>query len=837
MKPKKRLRLSISCERCRKRKIKCDHGRPCGNCIKRHAVTECVYSNTIRTKKKQGQISKKELFEEVCFLRSENEILKRETRKFNNASTLERSKCASANFDSLLVKDRIIFHSVSTSRLSVLRGDSGLASFFKKFSKTAMKPNFKDILTDANGLHVECSGAKALRSSLNATNEMLYHQLASSITAYKLKHQGNLLGQQEFKRDVLIRTIEGKLPSIFIINALVHHFFTKVYYLLPYIDEEAFRSELKLSINSKDHGKQTVLNPKARIVFIVLFLLVIRFAYIAIPEGQNVEEIEDENARVVAISGAQIEPELVELARQLLFSQDGEFGVFRRVTLSSIQCLLYFYLYQGYAPEINEETPENSIFVDMLVRMSLLVGLNRDPNVFPLLLENESIKILWRRIFYQILWIDTLNAFNFGGLPRISEGYYDVKLPDLTENEKTAVGLFERKNVMSQSVEKLKHILLQREINASIAANYNMCLLLHRMLSYIHRIDIKVEYCELMEFADQLIKLKHQYCPETFSLYGSTSKSQTKHVDTIFSVPKCRLLITSAFVYMHVNTFAYLAFDVATNIKEKELASRKASQAADCLFKLCYDFASILSNKDDEHSCKKRLNSVCGDLQNLVFVKINNCFERVLFWFISRSIREFEQKESLRMSDETVQFDDSADLTEVKLWLTKSKSGVFQCMISRFKDYYLALTKLEARFFIAWRNKVKVTFLFRFIKHKCGSIQDEKIEAAMRGTLVPKIGSEDNVHSNSQGDILSQAASHEVVTSNEAIGSSSLPSLIRPKEKNLPFQDDVGNIYEGAFESSQDFDHQIKDLFGEDYDLNLIYGSDDLISLMGLGFK
>lgn len=513
-----------------------------------------MYKKPLKRKIKQGQRYKQELFKELCRLRSENESLKHKIMDNNRDYTLKSSECASANFDMLLVKDRLIFHSVSTSRLSILRGDSGLASMFNEFSKATRKPKLYSILTDTDGLSIGCPSGKESSSTFNANGERLNHQLASSITAYKLKHRGNLLTPSNTGRNDLIHLIQDKLPSPFIIDALVQHFFNRVYYLMPFIDGTAFQSELKFSIYPMDHGKHSVLNPKARTVFIVLLLLVMRFSYIAIPDG-SVEKITDESARIVVMSGTKIEPEIVELARQLLFSQDGEFCIFKRVTLSSIQCLLYLHLYQAYSSEINEDSTENSIFVNMLVQMSMLIGLNRDPDMFPTLIKDKSIKILWRRIFYQIIWIDTLNAFNFGGLPMISEGYYDVKLPDLTEDEKAAISLLEHKNMMTLPPEKLKRLLLEGEINNSITANHNLCLLLHHMLSRVYRIDTKIEFGELMQFVDQLVLLKYQYCPNIFSLYGPIGKGRKK-VDAIFSIPKSRLLLTAAFVYMYINTFA-----------------------------------------------------------------------------------------------------------------------------------------------------------------------------------------------------------------------------------------------------------------------------------------
>lgn len=41
--PKKRNRLSLSCNYCKKRKVKCDRNKPCSSCVKYHVAEQCEY--------------------------------------------------------------------------------------------------------------------------------------------------------------------------------------------------------------------------------------------------------------------------------------------------------------------------------------------------------------------------------------------------------------------------------------------------------------------------------------------------------------------------------------------------------------------------------------------------------------------------------------------------------------------------------------------------------------------------------------------------------------------------------------------------------------------------
>lgn len=43
---KRRKRLSLTCSSCRSRKIKCDQGRPCNNCVKKRIDRFCIYDST-----------------------------------------------------------------------------------------------------------------------------------------------------------------------------------------------------------------------------------------------------------------------------------------------------------------------------------------------------------------------------------------------------------------------------------------------------------------------------------------------------------------------------------------------------------------------------------------------------------------------------------------------------------------------------------------------------------------------------------------------------------------------------------------------------------------------
>ncbi|ODV95519.1 hypothetical protein PACTADRAFT_30242, partial [Pachysolen tannophilus NRRL Y-2460] len=71
----KRKRLSISCNTCRKRKIKCDRNRPiCGSCKKNNVPTHlCIYDDSPWV---SSLVKEQNLHNEIHSLKLKNQKLK-----------------------------------------------------------------------------------------------------------------------------------------------------------------------------------------------------------------------------------------------------------------------------------------------------------------------------------------------------------------------------------------------------------------------------------------------------------------------------------------------------------------------------------------------------------------------------------------------------------------------------------------------------------------------------------------------------------------------------------------------------------------------------------------
>lgn len=108
-KTNKRQKITLSCAECRRRKIKCDHGKPvCQNCIKKGLEDQCSYSTSpwIDIIANENQI-----YEEIEYLKRENDLLMKNIQLLKDQTSaikIEKpSKDEHKQLTDILLKDKI----------------------------------------------------------------------------------------------------------------------------------------------------------------------------------------------------------------------------------------------------------------------------------------------------------------------------------------------------------------------------------------------------------------------------------------------------------------------------------------------------------------------------------------------------------------------------------------------------------------------------------------------------------------------------------------------------------------------------------------------------------
>ena len=438
---KSRVRVPTVCTVCRRRKMKCDKGKPhCSSCVRNGTTHLCHYEEQPWASDNELQRLKEQVFQ----LQEQNVELKRllNERALDEAAPVGDSTGfiipdqpasdpfleLAENFDLMLLKESKISHYGSTSYMSIVAQDPILRQVFQKFLDVkAMGIDFgKYFLYDQGFIPMrndECS--------ITSNNPMtsIFEQVTGS--------------QEE-----LVQSISNVLPPRNILNALIDHFFAETYAFVPYLDEESFRKNNESLISSTPEGKTVlVLNNASQFVTIATLLCVLRFSFLSLPV-QTPQNAHNELIQTILRSGVQVPPTYIEYAKACVANA----AIFRRPSLKHIQALLLLRLYRFYAPEDGDESSDSTMFLALLVQMAKMHGLHRDPSRFGMV-QDHATALLWRKIWLGLLHLDAMQSLQFG-CPLLIDDEYDTELPVPSSldsaMEKSCIEAFVKLNEVTQ---------------------------------------------------------------------------------------------------------------------------------------------------------------------------------------------------------------------------------------------------------------------------------------------------------------------------------------------------------------------------------------------------
>lgn len=108
-----------------------------------------------------------------------------------------------------------------------------------------------------------------------------------------------------------------------------------------------------------------------------------------------------------------------------------QFELLRKSSLVILQCAYFMRLYHMFSPEDGDgaDGGDSQIFNGMLVQMAYSMGINREPDTFPDICNDEKVNNLGRKIWFFLIINDLIQAYQYGNPLTIREKYYDTKLP------------------------------------------------------------------------------------------------------------------------------------------------------------------------------------------------------------------------------------------------------------------------------------------------------------------------------------------------------------------------------------------------------------------------
>lgn len=388
---KKRNKVSYVCERCRKRKIKCDRKLPsCGSCLELGETEVCKYdSDKWQRELMVYEPGNAQLRKEIGILKTtiislENTVstqratldkMERNTRQEVNVyDELGKAKLKvnMSNFHNLLLKNLRLTYYGPTNYLSLLMNDPYGTRLLAKYADLQEK-KLLDI-QDHNNLD------------------------------YSVLKQ-NRMGPDKEDCSRIPEPFPLRIPLIpsdkTLIN-LIERFFQVCYPLAPFLDKDNFMKSISPLWENGGYSLDNIVLLKCGTL--ASLLIVLRFSALSLSS----ESYPSEPDEIIPSS-------YIEYSKMLLLSSKGS----GRINLSIIQAILLLRTYKTICPEDDNESTDTRILLGIAIDMALIQGLSLNTRVNQFISKEESYirKKLWLQLFYE----DAYNSFDFGMQTSISE--------------------------------------------------------------------------------------------------------------------------------------------------------------------------------------------------------------------------------------------------------------------------------------------------------------------------------------------------------------------------------------------------------------------------------
>lgn len=331
---------------------------------------------------------------------------------------------------------------------------------------TSKDSNFEKRMIDTIGI----DDMKPL-SNLNATKE----------SSFASKKNPSLSTCSEKLQIKLIEKLRNFIPNTKVLWLLIKRFFKYCYPFAPYLDQSSFikdvqritKSDPNIDILIEKEIPILQIDKKLDLALMGSLMIVLRFAYQSlVGNSENEEDFPIKSEEEQYLLSHPIIEEAIELAEAAL----DQFKTYRRCALPIFQCSLLIAEHQK-VDGAGAHDDCTHIYIGMLSQLAVSIGLNRDPSFFDQDVGNSRLGTLWRKIWYGLLSLDTINFIKTGSSRIISMDSFDTKLPTfdpLTSNiedlelEKAVIENFKKKFEIETRFSRLASHVVSLKIKPTI---------------------------------------------------------------------------------------------------------------------------------------------------------------------------------------------------------------------------------------------------------------------------------------------------------------------------------------------------------------------------------
>nr|QEO75699.1 MRR1 [Candida tropicalis] len=307
----------------------------------------------------------------------------------------------------------------------------------------------------------------------------------------------------------LVDRIHQLLPKQKVIWKSLDRFFSLLYPFMPFIDEYDFTDSISKIIGSKNYKDEKIKEIKVEkrldLAYLGLLLIVLRLSYLSLfSNKESVNEMRlnstdpsEEAQDLKYLIQNPIGISFIDTAHLCL----NQFDIFRKAAMSVLQLAFYLQLYHVFAPEDGDDGDGADTYAlnAMIVQMAYSLGLNRDPDNFPDVLNNKRENNMGRKIWHFMILTDIHHSYSFGNPRTICDQYFDTKLPFVEEGAEN---------------------LRDKKLDNFVTSNFPGYLPVYDILSDILKLILNVSGKVKMS---QLCKLLSEFETSIYEKYGTLS--------------------------------------------------------------------------------------------------------------------------------------------------------------------------------------------------------------------------------------------------------------------------------------------------------------------------
>ncbi|KAI3406236.2 MRR1 [Candida oxycetoniae] len=344
----------------------------------------------------------------------------------------------------------------------------------------------------------------------------------------------------------LVDKIKQILPKKKVIWKLVDRFFTWCYPFLPFLDEVDFVEWVEKIVGPKSFDdvniEEVKIERRLDLAVIGILLIVMRLAYLSLfsnklsvnEERLNSTDPSEEVQDTKYMMRNPISINTIAIANACLY----QFDILRRTSMPVLQLAIFIKFYHTFAPEDGDDGDgaDSNALTAMMIQMAYSLGLYREPNNYPGILNNKKLNHLGRKIWHLLVMIDIHNAYSFGSPLLIDSNSYDTKVPfheDGNENLKD---------------KELDRYITERYFPSNTELNEMVKSILIKTLNVSGRVKL-CELCNLLSEFEVKMAQKYTSLKDCLTIRESESHIFSRNFSSKFFISLKSFLVS---IYFHI---------------------------------------------------------------------------------------------------------------------------------------------------------------------------------------------------------------------------------------------------------------------------------------------